>query len=87
MAKKKTVYICQNCSYESPKWLGKCPECSEWNTLEESTPVATAKGALTRRASTGGKTPKTISEIAEQKIDRTSTGLNEFDRVVGGGLV
>ncbi len=87
MAKKKTVFICQNCTYESPKWLGKCPDCGEWNTLEESIPVTAGNGPLARRANSNGKMPKTIAEIAEQKITRTSTGLNEFDRVVGGGLV
>ena len=69
------------------KWLGKCPDCGEWNTLEESSSSAQGNGSLTRRASLSGKTPKTISEITEEKIERTSTGLNEFDRVVGGGLV
>ncbi len=86
MAKKKTSFICQNCNYESPKWLGKCPECDEWNTLEESEPITGAKSSLSRRASSS-KNPKTISEITEQIIERTATGINEFDRVVGGGLV
>lgn len=87
MAKKKTIFICQNCNYESPKWLGKCPECSEWNTLEESAPVSVSKGGVSRRSSSNTKSPKTISEITEQIIERTATGINEFDRVVGGGLV
>ncbi|MBC99678.1 MAG: DNA repair protein RadA [Halobacteriovoraceae bacterium] len=86
MAKKKTVYICQNCNYESPKWLGKCPECSEWNTLEESAPITQSSSAGTRR-SKSLKDPKTISEITAINIERTKTYLNEFDRVVGGGLV
>ncbi len=87
MAKKKTLFICQNCNYESPKWLGKCPDCDEWNTLEESAPITSGNGSLIRKNQSNAKSPKTISEIAEQTIVRTATKINEFDRVVGGGLV
>jgi len=85
MAKKKSVFVCENCDYKSLKWLGKCPECKEWNTLEESQNSENKKNESNKY--TIGKSPKTISEIYEQQIDRTSTGIGEFDRVVGGGLV
>jgi DNA repair protein RadA/Sms len=88
MAKKKTLYVCQTCSYESPKWLGKCPECQEWNSFEEfskSSSEISKSGSQVR--STSSKSPKTIAQIEETKLSRCPTGLGEFDRVVGGGLV
>ncbi len=88
MAKKKTLYVCQNCSYESPKWLGKCPECQEWNSFEELTKNSSEvskSGSQVRNVNS--KMPKTISQIEEIKLERSPTGMGEFDRVVGGGLV
>jgi len=84
--KNKASFICQNCTYESLKWLGKCPDCGEWNSLEEAETVSlriSQSGAGRRKL----KSPKTIQEVEEQKISRIRTGINEFDRVVGGGLV
>lgn len=87
MAKIKTVYTCQSCSYQSPKWLGRCPDCGTWNTFEEGevAPKMSAK-AVTRGESSVISTPKTISKIELKKYARLSTGKKEFDRVMGGGI-
>ena len=82
--KTKTVYKCTNCGYKSPKWAGKCPDCGEWNTLEE-----------TEEAKGGGKTAKPLSrqpisrlaEVETGNDQRLLTGIAEFDRVMGGGIV
>ena len=90
MAKKKTLYLCSGCGYQSPKWLGRCPECGEWNTFEEEVqlnkPVNTrvkAEGGVSGKASK----PKTVHEIELKKETRIPTTIKEFDRVVGGGLI
>jgi DNA repair protein RadA/Sms len=84
MSKTRIKYICSNCGYESLKWIGKCPECDSWNSFTEEI-IETSK----RKAAT----PKTkvtvykIDEIAAAKEDRIQTGIKEFDRVLGGGLM
>lgn len=85
--KMKTVYICSECGYQSPKWLGKCTRCNSWNTMVEEV-VAEKKGAgnsvpLAQFSST----PKTLKNIVFEKETRYSTGMAELDRVLGGGLV
>ncbi|MBF0361913.1 MAG: DNA repair protein RadA [Oligoflexia bacterium] len=99
MSKKNSiVYTCQKCAYKSPKWLGKCPDCSEWNTfVEEVSEGGTNTGtgnagisALRNQEGSENKKnfgPKPINEIDISGYDRTKSGINEFDRVVGGGLV
>jgi len=86
MSKIKTFYQCQSCGYASPKWLGKCPDCNAWNSFVEEQAVAVAKGTQTR--SIAEKTElvplQAIEGISEK---RTSTGIAEFDRVLGGGVV
>jgi DNA repair protein RadA/Sms len=84
MAKTKTVFICQACAYQSPKWLGKCPECGEWNTLVETVEQPEAPKGL--NISTQSK-PKLISEIVYDHEERYSTSIRELDIVLGGGLV
>lgn len=85
MAKQKLVFVCSNCGNESAKWQGKCPGCNEWNTLFEQTVKAVKP---TARRSPVANSPMALSEI---KIDagseRTGLGMNEVDRVLGGGLV
>ena len=89
----KTVYICSECTYRSPKWLGKCPTCGAWNSFvedvvrEEGKPSAAAaqKHALTARTGESRATPYT--ELQLPSYIRTATGLAELDRVLGGGLV
>lgn len=85
MSGAKLQYICQNCGYASPKWLGKCPSCGEWNTFVEEV-QAPAPGAGVRRASLPA-VPVPITEIPEDREPRVSTGRSELDRVLGGGLV
>ena len=85
MAKNKTVFVCSSCGYESPKWLGKCPACNEWNTFYEEKVVSSSKGSV-------GKSKEIAKPIELNKIEgktdlKISTGFNELDRVLGGGLV
>lgn len=89
MAKTKTVYICSDCGYDSPKWYGKCPSCGAWNTMEESL-LREEKhssrniGMLTPG---GGSRPVRLREITCGEDVRFSTGIGELDRVLGGGMV
>lgn len=82
--KTKTFYSCQNCGYQSAKWLGKCPDCNSWNTLAEE--IALKIGQPT--AATFPETsPLPINEVTGEAEERLSCGISEFDRVLGGGLV
>jgi len=84
MSKTKIKYICSNCAYESLKWLGKCPECDSWNSFTEEI-IETNKR---KPASFKGEVRfKKITEITATEDDRIKTGINEFDRVLGGGLM
>ena len=88
--KSKTVYICSNCGYETAKWAGKCPDCGEWNTMEETVRASAAApkfSAAARPASALLTRPLTIQEIDSDDEERYHTGLSELDRVLGGGLV
>ena len=87
MAKIKSVYICSECGYESPKWYGKCPSCGEWNTMNEEI-KDTAKTASTSRShATAYAPPVPIREIDTTDEIRYQTGSKELDRVMGGGIV
>ncbi|MBO6133999.1 MAG: DNA repair protein RadA [Lachnospiraceae bacterium] len=88
--KRNTAYFCQNCGYETSKWLGQCPGCGEWNTFVEE-PVVSSKEAKSKD-SLGSEMRKrvklsTISSIKLEQSDRISSGLKELDRVLGGGIV
>ncbi|MCM1115896.1 MAG: DNA repair protein RadA [Clostridium sp.] len=85
MAKIKSVYVCSECGYESPKWFGKCPGCGEWNTMNEELP-ASASVQSTIKSSTVNQV-MALGDITEDVEKRISTGINEFDRVLGGGIV
>ncbi len=91
MAKEKTVYICASCGYETARWLGCCPDCGEWNTFEErkAAPVLISKTA--EKAAKYQNTRKAealpLSQIEEKHEPRPTTGNEELDRVLGGGLV
>ncbi|HBB60824.1 MAG TPA: DNA repair protein RadA [Lachnospiraceae bacterium] len=91
MAKdKKSVFFCQNCGYESSKWMGQCPACHQWNTfVEEVVSVKTAAPAAGRSSGSGRArmTPKSLSEISLDQGNRITTGIGELDRVLGGGIV
>lgn len=84
MAKIKAVFTCQTCSYTSPKWLGRCPDCQTWNSFEEG--IQEPKLAVTKSSDLNRSTPKTISNISVEKYPRFETGTKEFDRVMGGGI-
>ncbi len=84
--KSKTVYVCRECGYETAKWMGKCPSCDSWSTLEED--VRLSKPAV--KASTpvlSSATPKLLSQIDVNTEERYITGIKELDRVLGGGIV
>ena len=86
--KSKTIYVCSECGYESVKWYGKCPQCGEWNTMDEHTPVvATKKGGSKGIGRSSIAPVKRLSEISSDIEKRIYTGINEFDRVLGGGIV
>ncbi|ACM22042.1 DNA repair protein RadA [Geotalea daltonii FRC-32] len=82
--KTKTLYSCQKCGYQSAKWLGRCPDCGAWNTMEEE--VAIKSGAAASRALPGGP-PLPINQVGGEAEMHLPTGISEFDRVLGGGLV
>lgn len=87
MARSKTVYECNQCGYQSGKWYGKCPDCGSWNTFEEVEQFTAVKASASKKSA--DLTDK-ILELAEIDIDddvRYKTGIGEFDRVLGGGLV
>jgi len=81
---RRTVFVCQQCGKESLKWLGRCPECQEWNSLVEVTSVATSS---TPRPVSQMSPPQQLSEIALESASRISMPISEFNRVLGGGLV
>ena len=85
MAKAKTIFVCNECGYESPKWLGKCPACNSWNTFfEQKIEKYTEINKMEKKAN---NTPKPLNSYIGQEANRTSTGYAELDRVLGGGLV
>lgn len=88
MAKRKTKYVCQECGYESAKWMGKCPGCNNWNTLVEEIEASSVRGKHTMKGAvkTASK-PERITAIESQKEPRMTTGMKEFNRVLGGGIV
>ena len=87
MAKaKKTVFFCQECGYESPKWMGQCPGCNSWNTFVEET-VSPSQTKHQEAAGRKKAEPVALSEISLDEEDRIHTGIKELDRVLGGGIV
>ena len=86
MAKAKSVFVCNECGYESPKWLGKCPACNSWNTFFEQKIVET-KSSATGRAVKEKSTPQVLDEVVGKNESRIDTGIAELNRVLGGGLV
>src|SRR5690554_5768339 len=93
MAKARTLYVCSSCGHESPKWMGKCPGCEEWNTLEEEVrerPSASEQAAAGKRAgygAEGGTKPVRLCDVVTEKGERILSGVEELDRVLGGGFV
>jgi DNA repair protein RadA/Sms len=90
MAKDKAIFICSECGGTSAKWLGKCPSCEAWNTLVESVEEGVSKnrfGNGNGRGLVASQPVTTLAEIEASDVDRQSTGVEELDRVLGGGIV
>ena len=89
MAKVKSKYVCQNCGYENPKWLGKCPECLQWNTFVEEIEekMTPRQESLAKQASRSTSRPVSINSIAPKREERFYTSIPELDRVLGGGVI
>ena len=84
---KKTVYFCQECGYESAKWMGQCPACKAWNTFVEET-VSSKKSSSGSIKTTQKKTePVVLKDISLSSDERQSCEIGELDRVLGGGIV
>ena len=89
MAKLKSKFVCQNCGASYPKWSGRCENCGEWNTLLEQTPESTGKSAVSKSANSGRilSTQNIESISSGKKQPRISTGINDLDSVLGGGIL
>lgn len=96
MAKTSSQFVCSECGWNGPKWLGRCPECGQWGTIEEfheARPAASKRTAAPGRTSrtqshaVPASTAKPITEIGTENISRISTGFTEFNRILGGGIV
>ena len=92
MAKVKSVFFCQSCGHESPKWLGKCPSCNSWNSFTEErmvqTKSASAPAGLMRDNNPAkAPQPTKLQDIANQNEVRINTGDEELNRILGGGMV
>ena len=89
MAKKKNtiVYKCSECGYSQPRWLGRCPECGSWNTLEECIADPNANAAVFADGVAEKVKPVPLEKVSAQEGSRLSTGIDEFDRVLGGGAM
>lgn len=88
MSKNKTVFVCNECGYESAKWLGKCPACGSWNTFFEQKIIENKSSSLKLNTNNGkANTPQKLNSYEAKETIRTSTGFEELDRVLGGGLV
>ncbi|TQS76099.1 DNA repair protein RadA [Ornithinibacillus gellani] len=87
MAKRKSKFVCQECGYESPRWMGKCPGCHTWNTMVEELDASSSKNRHTFVTGTKSNKPEKITAIASQKEPRITTSMKEFNRVLGGGIV
>ena len=87
MAKKKTVYVCQECGYESLRWMGKCTNCNNWNTFVEEVKQPKEQRGIGAAVSSKSAKPMKINQIVSEKEPRVTTSMREFNRVLGGGVV
>src|SRR5687767_9330108 len=85
----RTVFVCQECGSQAPKWLGRCPDCGAWNSLVEERPFDAAAAPSAHRYATAAPaaSARLYAEIDLEQHARLSTGIDEFDRVLGGGIV
>lgn len=81
--KPRTIYTCTQCGYQSPKWLGRCPDCQQWNTLQEEVRQE-EKGSGTKTTTSTGAAPVKINAIVANDERRAHIGIDELDRVLGG---
>ncbi len=84
MAKDKTIFVCSQCGYESPKWMGKCPACNQWNSFYEEKLVKSTGAKYEKKKEA---TPVILNELQGKNVIREQTGFAELDRVLGGGIV
>ena len=88
MSPSKSLFVCAACGSQSPKWLGRCPDCGEWNTFAEEAVVQPGRGATRSTvAALGGSGAKLYAEVDSTVAERLGSGSTELDRVLGGGLV
>jgi len=85
MARTRKAFVCQECGYESPKWMGKCPSCGEWNTFVEEVETK-GRGGLQIDGVSHSR-PESFSRISVAQDERYVTDMDELDRVLGGGAV
>lgn len=85
MTKQKSIYECQKCGAQSPKWAGRCSQCGEWNSLVETMVSTKSKKTLKKTKSTSK--PVSLKDVGKKKFSRTKTKISELDRVLGGGVV
>src|SRR5262250_1665494 len=87
MAKARSVFVCQNCGAQQTRWLGRCPDCQEWNTLVEERAVAEPRSSARGARSVGAARPEPITALTPASEERSTSGIGELDRVLGGGVV
>src|SRR5664279_533089 len=87
MAKNKTVFVCQNCGVESPKWIGRCPSCKEWNTYHEEIIAPASSRDVSFVTNQEKRKPELLDSIKSDEHGRQKTGIAELDRILGGGIV
>src|SRR5690554_7123004 len=85
MAKKNTVFMCNNCGYETVRWLGRCPSCQEWNSLQEFKVPGSSQEAT--RVAVQSLKPVPITQVDTAREPRLATEIGELDRVLGGGII
>jgi DNA repair protein RadA/Sms len=87
MSKPKTVFVCQNCGVESPKWIGRCPSCKEWNTYHEEIVAPVSRHGSSFLAQQEKRKPELLDSISADEKNRRKTGISGLDRILGGGMV
>ncbi|MDO4547326.1 MAG: DNA repair protein RadA [Clostridia bacterium] len=87
MAKTKTRFVCNECGYESPRWMGKCPSCEKWNTMQETLETNEPEAKKLKRKPGAGASVVLVNDVESTEASRLTTGIGELDRVLGGGAV
>ena len=87
MTKSRTVFVCQNCGAESPKWIGRCPSCREWNTYHEEIIAPPNQKSSSFLSGQARRKPELLDNIKSDEKNRSATGISELDRILGGGMV